>query len=338
MNITSKSLIIAGIITCGTSAAFASDEIATLDLSSAATELSFNAETGAWDKTYSEEDPTIDSQIFCFMHNAIADYQTWWGFTVSNSANNMPSDDYLKFQYSNMAKGGIALDKDGNILKNEYDAPVVSDTIPYLVAYYNAYMSERPVDMVFNDGLAHEVIGCYVNLNTYCYYTTLLGDNYCRPFTNGDNYTLTIHGIADDNSEKTLDVKLVCAENGMYTGSTGWSYVDLTPLGSVNELYFTVDSTDKGAWGMNTPGYFCLDKIMAKKQATTSVSRLAETNSLRFDRQTKTITAANETFIGVYNAAGNLVKSQQASTLKLDDLQHGVYVARCGDNALKIIL
>lgn len=335
-----KSLLLASIITSASANAFAAenDAIVTLDLTKAGTEFTFDKETGAWDKTYSEEDPTIDSQLFCFMHNAITDYQTWWGFTASNSANNMPSDNYLKYQFSNMDKGGIALDAEGNILKNEYGAPVVSDTIPYLVAYYDAFMSKRPIDVLFNDGLAHEVIGCYVNLNTYCYYTTLLGDSFCRRFTNGDKFTLTIHGIAEDESEKTIEVNLATAVNGMYSGATGWSYIDLTPLGAVNELYFTLDSTDKGTWGMNTPGYFCLDKLMAKEQPTTSVSKLGAKSTLSYNRTTKTITNTGKAFIAIYNTAGQLVKSDETDTLSLDGMENGVYIARSGDNTLKIII
>ena len=40
-----------------------------------------------------------------------------------------------------------------------------------------------------------------------------------------------------------------------------WTSVDLTPLGKINKLTFRLSSSDNGAWGMNTPGYVCLDNL-----------------------------------------------------------------------------
>lgn len=311
-------------------------EVEILDLTKAATPLEFNAETGAWTQTYNEEEPTIDSQLFCFMHSALTDYDTWWGWTASNSANNLPRTDYLKYQFSNMAKGGIVLDENGAVKLNEQGAPVVSSSVPYMVGYYNAYMAKRPVQLLFNDGLDHEVIGTYINLSSYGYYTTLIGDAFCRQFTNNDKFTLTIHGVASDNSEKTLEVTLAEYNNGMYSGLTGWSYVDLTPLGAINELYFTMASTDSGAWGMNTPGYFCMDKLSVKKQPAAGVSAAEAAANLRYNRAAALVTAPEGTLVGLYSVDGKLLKSTDNGILSVEDMPHGVYVARSGNSSIKI--
>jgi len=333
-----KTLLFAGFFAASGIGAYAGENIITLDLTKAQTELVFNEDNGAWDKTYSEEDPTLDSQIFCFSHSAMADWDTWWGFTASNSVNNMPQTDYIKYQYSNMAMGGIALNDDGTVKLDEKGAPVVDAKVPYVVAFYSSYMAARPCSLVFSDGNAHEAVGCYINLNSYVYYVTMAGNNFSRPFTNGDKFTLTIHGVAEDETEKTVEVKLAYADNGYYTGSTGWSYVDLSPLGAINELYFTLDSTDTGAYGMNTPGYFCLDKLMVKEAVGTAVENLSNVGStLSYDRAAGVINASAAGFIGVYNVAGQLVKSAETSSLDIKNLEHGVYVARCGNQSLKLI-
>ena len=44
-----------------------------------------------------------------------------------------------------------------------------------------------------------------------------------------------------------------------------WQEVDLTSLGICTGLYFTMDSRDSGAYGMNTPSYFCIDKLVVKE-------------------------------------------------------------------------
>jgi hypothetical protein len=40
-----------------------------------------------------------------------------------------------------------------------------------------------------------------------------------------------------------------------------WQRVDLSPLGNVNKIVFELTSTDNGEYGMNTPSYFCLDRL-----------------------------------------------------------------------------
>lgn len=74
-------------ICCGTAAINAtetgnSSNVITLDLTKAATDLRFNEENGAWEGTYDDEEVTIDSQCFTFIHSSISDYATWWGFTA----------------------------------------------------------------------------------------------------------------------------------------------------------------------------------------------------------------------------------------------------------------
>jgi hypothetical protein len=39
----------------------------------------------------------------------------------------------------------------------------------------------------------------------------------------------------------------------------------LSPLGSVAEIVFDMQSSDSGMYGMNTPSYFCFDNLAIKK-------------------------------------------------------------------------
>ena len=41
-----------------------------------------------------------------------------------------------------------------------------------------------------------------------------------------------------------------------------WTWVDLSSLGEVSGLQFTLSSSDNGEYGMNTPAYFAIDDIM----------------------------------------------------------------------------
>ncbi|MDE7458458.1 MAG: DUF4465 domain-containing protein, partial [Muribaculaceae bacterium] len=236
----------------------AQDGVIMLDLSKSTTKLEFNDTTGAWTDTYNDDEESIESQCFSFVHSSMGEWATWWGFTASNSANNSFRDNFITYQFSNMAKGGIALNEDGTIKTDDFGAPVVSSEMPYLVGFYSPWMAARPVDMTFNTDKAYEAVGVYVNLNSYTYYAVQDGDSFARAFNNGDNFTLTIHGVCPDGTENEVNVELASYDNGNLTINRGWRYVDLTELGEINELYFTLKSTDTGAYGDNTPLYFCL--------------------------------------------------------------------------------
>jgi hypothetical protein len=48
-----------------------------------------------------------------------------------------------------------------------------------------------------------------------------------------------------------------------------WGFVDLSALGTVDFLEFDLSSSDNGAFGMNTPGYFALDNFGAIPEPAT---------------------------------------------------------------------
>lgn len=317
----------------------AESETITLDLTKSTTPLVFNASNGSWTGTYDDDAESIDSQVFSFVHASIADWNTWWGFTASNHADNARPANTLTQQWSNMAKGGIVLDENGEVKLDKFGAPVVSAEVPYLVAYYGFMMGERPVDMAFTDGKSYEVKSVYVNLNSYPYYSMEYGDSFARAFTNGDKFTLTIHGVSPDETEKRVDVDLASYSNGNLTINRGWKYVDLSPLGVVNELYFTLSSTDSGDYGMNTPAYFCLDKLCVKPVETSSVNSVLQDNRahISYDRTSYVISLDGSDFAVVYDVAGNQIQTIEGDSGNVSSLSAGVYVVKSGNSSLKFV-
>ncbi len=311
----------------------------TLDLTKSTTPLEFNAENGSWTGTYDDDATVIDSQVFSFVHGSMEDWNTWWGFTASNSADNTRPENTLTHQWSNMAPGGIVLDENGEVKLDSFGAPVVSPDVPYLVGFYSPWMSARPVDMIFNDGKNYEAVGVYLNLNSYTYYSIEYGDSFARAFTNGDRYTVTIHGITPDEIEKTIEVELASYSNGDLTINRGWKYVDLSPLGLINELFFTIDSTDSGDYGMNTPAYFCLDKLIVANSNGSDVNAIitATDNPIAYDRASGTVTIADKGFGIIYDTTGNAVMTTDGEPLDISTLGAGVYVVKSGNHSLKIV-
>lgn len=109
-----------------------------------------------------------------------------------------------------------------------------------------------------------EVIsGFYVTNSAYACTSILRGDNIAKRFGTGDWFKLTVVGY-DVNEEETGRVDFYLADFRDVTNAyiiNTWRWVDLTSLGKVKRLGFEMSSSDNGAWGMNTPAYFCLDNL-----------------------------------------------------------------------------
>lgn len=104
------------------------------------------------------------------------------------------------------------------------------------------------------------------------------GDAYAKKFgsvnnaqgqldgTNGEDFfKLTINGLNfQDQITGSVDVYLAdfrFADNAQDFILNTWQSVDLTSLGNVYGLSFDLQSSDVGAFGMNTPAYFALDDL-----------------------------------------------------------------------------
>lgn len=308
-----------------------------LDLSKATTPLSFDSKNGMWNGTYDDDETEIESQVFSFVHNSMGDYNTWWGFTCSNSTDNSEQSNTLTYQFSNMAEGGIALNADGTIKTNSFGAPVTSPDMPYLVAFAMTGFSRHPADMTFNTDKNYEVLGAYFNLNSYTYYAIEHGDGFSRAFDNGDRFSLIVHGVSPDDSEKTVDVTLASSLNGDLTVNRGWKYVDLSDLGVVNQIWFSMTSTDSGAYGMNTPAYFCMDKLMVREAKQDAVADLTtQRTRLTYNRALHTVSVDGEPFTMVYDQAGRCVMTSCDTEFSVESLSAGVYIVKSGDAKIKI--
>ncbi len=116
-----------------------------------------------------------------------------------------------------------------------------------------------------------QLSGMYVTNSTYAYYTMKEGnsDFGIEPFgaTSGNHpdwFLLTIKGLK--NGQYTDSVLFYLADYRFKEDSLDyivdqWEWVDLSSLGTVEMIEFSLSSSDMGPWGMNTPAYFCLDDL-----------------------------------------------------------------------------
>ncbi len=157
----------------------------------------------------------------------------WSGFTYSNMTDTTTAG-YIN-QYSAVTGGGV------------------NGSTNYAISNPGSSSFSR-----VNFATSTKVTGAYFTNTTYAYLSMLNGDSFAKKFALGDFLTLTVSGL-DSNNQITNAVNISLARDANLLHQ--WVWDDLTPLGKVNALEFSLSSSDVGAFGMNTPAYFAMDNL-----------------------------------------------------------------------------
>jgi len=129
-------------------------------------------------------------------------------------------------------------------------------------AYAVAYESGRdpPPEIRFDIPAALKSVR--INNTTYAARTLRDGDGFgfARPFSDGDSFVLTLSAYhADGSLLAATNHYLADYRDGRSFIQTNWATLDLSWMPpEVVELIGTLETTDMGAWGPNTPTYFAL--------------------------------------------------------------------------------
>ena len=134
----------------------------------------------------------------------------------------------------------------------------------FAVAFQDNFSEGASLDIKYSNVINY-IPGTYVNNNAYAVYAIRNGYTPARKFKEDDYFLLTFQGYFGKAKMGTVEFYLADYRNGKSLVVTNWTYVDLTALGVVDRITCTLTSTDNGDYGMNTPGYFCLDNFGAKK-------------------------------------------------------------------------
>lgn len=114
------------------------------------------------------------------------------------------------------------------------------------------------------------VQGVYVTNTTFAAMSMKNGDSFAKKFggangTDPDWFKLTVSGYYKGNlAANNVDFYLAdfrFANNEQDYIVNNWRWVDLTPLGNIDSLKFTLTSSDVGNFGINTPTFFCIDNF-----------------------------------------------------------------------------
>ena len=196
-----------------------------------------------------------------FNNNYNATYMSWDGFAYSNITDTSASG--WTAQYNAITGGGEGSSANYGI---GFD-PTAS-----------GFGTELPTMTLNTAGI---IDGLYVTNNNYAYYSMLNGDAYSKNFggDSGDDpdwFLLTITGkdasgaVVDSVGFYLADYQF--ADNSQDYIVNTWKYVDLTELGIVKSLEFSLSSSDVGSYGMNTPAYFAMDTVVPEPGTLVPVS------------------------------------------------------------------
>ena len=208
--------------------------------------------TGVWTGTFNEDDYfTIDYPSMSFVHGAWTDYNFWYGFTVAQCQDTM-FETMMPDQFHCVAGGGLA-----------------GKGTPYLLGYAMEGMGPTSPCKVHFDAeyLPKEV---YLCSGSWAQHNVLV-DGGGHTFAAGDSLVIEIQGLDYDHNviaDKKVSFFLAdyrSEDPANWTINRDWERCDLSALGNVYGLVFTMKSSDVGDWGTNTALYFALDGLKITK-------------------------------------------------------------------------
>ncbi len=215
----------------------------------------------------------FSSEGLTFNNDFNPTFGSWSGWSYSNTTDTTTPG--FTNQYSAFTGGGA----------------VGSDTYAVGTAFAGAI-----VPAITRDPLASGAFETIAITNTtYAALSVKQGDAFAKKFggVSGDDpdfFLLTIEGFdTGTTSVGTIDFYLAdyrFADNSFNYVVDQWATVDLSPLAAAIELRFSLNSSDVGSFGMNTPAYFAVDNVRLQSQTPAplvKVSRNAEDLSAELD-------------------------------------------------------
>lgn len=134
--------------------------------------------------------------------------------------------------------------------------------------YWSGYGDPRCIR--YNGKQEFKPVGCYVTNSTYTFNSLRDGDFVGKKFGgvtghDSDWYYVAVHGYRNGvllpDSLKFYLADFRSPDSTRDYIIKDWTYWNLNAMPVVDSLYFTLHSSDVGAFGINTPTYFCLDNL-----------------------------------------------------------------------------
>lgn len=182
-----------------------------------------------------------DSEFLAFEHFYNEEYGYWGGFAQACSYD--------------MEDGSPA---------NQYSAynTAAATGEGYMLYYYDSF--NEPCDILCRYYGEYNFSTVRLNLTTYTYKTIAEGNDFARAFDEGDFLKVTFTALLKDKNEgESVDCYVVDYRDGKRFVADSWSSFDISALkGALWGIRVTMETSDVGEWGANTPLYICMDDLI----------------------------------------------------------------------------
>ncbi|HEX7584175.1 MAG TPA: DUF4465 domain-containing protein, partial [Prolixibacteraceae bacterium] len=254
------------------------------------------------------------------------DYKSWYGFAYSNLTD-ITTAGYTN-QYSAITGQGF------------------NGSANYAVCY------PAPTARV-GYAMPTKTTGFYVTNSTYAYLSMKNGDAFAKKFggdtgNDPDYFKLMIEGL-DTNGLPVDTVSFYLADFRFADNSKDyilnkWTWVDISKLKETRFLRFSLSSSDNAIWGMNTPGFFCIDNFNDKAPTSVPILNQVQANvfpnpfidhlvisGLKGMARVSVVDISGKT-VAEYN---NVLNNQPLTGLQ--NLNSGVYLIRINEGSNQLI-
>ncbi len=201
--------------------------------------------------------------------------------------------------------------------------------IAYIGIDWNNNYQNIPAGMHFSASV--NIKSVYLANTTYTALTIKNGNQYARSFADSDYYKVIITGYHRGEQTGQVEHYLADYRDGLRFIQKDWAFVDLSPIGTVDSISFNVMSTDTGDYGMNTPGYFALDRLrFSPTQPSTAAVATVQTNVKIYPNPADTyvILPDNIAKAVIFNQMGQKILQTRHSSVNVASLPAGLYVIR----------
>ncbi len=176
-------------------------------------------------------------------------YNAYTGYVISSDPSNTATGNYMTDQFRSAAGGAY---EGSNFAVAYYSAPS---------AWFAGY--NDPVTLT-NTAEPQVISGFYITNSAYTLDAVLHGDYANDAFAQGDYLSLTVSGY--NGNDKTGETTFYLADYRSEDASEHyaldtWKWLDLSGLGEVTRLEFSMFTTKSDEYGFTTPTYFCLDNF-----------------------------------------------------------------------------
>lgn len=182
-----------------------------------------------------------ENDIFEFEYFYNEEYAYWGGFALSKVKDVDPANGLFANQYAVFNDSAASGEN-------------------FLIYYYDSY--NEPCDIRLKEAV--HLSDVKLNLTTYTYasITNEAINDFARVFIDGDYLKVVFTGMKGNEVTGVDECYVVDYRDGKRIMATDWTEYPLVNLGSgYNRVRVTIETTDVGEWGANTPLYIAMDDL-----------------------------------------------------------------------------